>query len=134
MQVSLRKRISRAIRGRFRSGILSNHGIGVIASTQNGLLAVDPRDFNVSRSLLKSGSYDWPQICWLARLLTPESRIVFVGAHLGSILIPIALRSGARRIVAFEPSPRNHQLLKINLALNSLNDVVVHNAAVGDRD
>jgi FkbM family methyltransferase len=133
MQVSLRKRLSRAIRGRLRSTVLSNHGIGIIASTRNGLLVVDPRDFSVSRSLLRGGSYDWPEVCWLARLVTPDSRLVFAGAHLGATLIPIALQSGARKIVAFEPSPRNHRLLKINLALNDLTAVVVHNAAVGDR-
>jgi FkbM family methyltransferase len=134
MQVSWRKRMSRAIRGRFRSTVLSKHGFGVIASTRNGTLAVDPRDFGVSRTLLRGGTYDWPEVCWLSALVRADSRLVFVGAHLGALLIPIAQRSGARKIIAFEPSPTNHRLLKINLALNGLETVVVHNAAVGDRE
>jgi FkbM family methyltransferase len=133
MQISWRKRMSRAIRGRFRSSVLSNHGIGIVASSKNGLLVVDPRDFSVSRSLLSGGSYDWPEVCWLSRLVNADSRLVFVGAHLGALLIPIALRSGARNIVAFEPSPQNHRLLRMNLSLNDLSTVVVHHAAVGDR-
>ena len=133
MHVPWRKRISRAIRGRFRTSVLSNHGIGIAASTKNGLLDVDPGDFNVSRSLLHSGSYDWPDVCLLSRLVDQQSRLVFVGAHIGGLLIPIALRSGARNIVAFEPSPQNHKLLKINLSLNGLTHGVVHHAAAGDR-
>jgi FkbM family methyltransferase len=134
MQISWRKRMSRAIRGHFRSSVLSNHGVGIVTSSQNGLLVVDPRDFGVSRSLLRGGSYDWPEVCWLSQLVTADSRLVFVGAHLGALLIPIALRSGARNIVAFEPSPRNHRLLRMNLTLNDLSAVVVHHAAAGDRE
>jgi FkbM family methyltransferase len=134
MQISWRKRISRAIRGHFRSTVLSNHGIGIVTSSRNGLLVVDPRDFSISRSLLQAGAYDWPEVCWLAQRVAAHSRLVFVGAHLGALLIPIAVRSGARNIVAFEPSPQNHRLLKINLSLNDLSTVVVHHAAVGDRE
>lgn len=110
---------------------LSKHGVGVIAETQNGLLVVDPRDFGVSRSLLSHGCYDWAVVSWLLGVLDRESRIVFVGAHLGALLIPIAVRSGSRRIVAFEPAPYNFRLLKMNLTLNGLSELIVHHQAVG---
>src|ERR1700761_5216090 len=103
MYVSWRKRISRTIRGQFRSLSLSSNGIGIVTQTRNGLLVVDPRDFGVSKSLLSDGSYDWPVICRLAPLLNPQSRIVFVGAHLGALLVPLAVQSGSHDIVAFEP-------------------------------
>jgi FkbM family methyltransferase len=58
---------------------------------------------------------------------------VFAGAHIGSLLVPLALRSGARDIEAFEPSPANHRLLTANLALNGLlQSTTVHPFAVGD--
>ena len=134
MHVSWRKRVSRLLRGRLRSLALSNHGIGVLADTKNGLLVVDPRDFGVSGSLLSQGAYDWPAIAWLLPLLNAESRLVFVGAHLGALLVPLAIQSGARQIVAFEPSPHNYRLLKMNLALNGLTATVVHNQAVGNSE
>ena len=134
MQVPWRKRVSRLIRGRLRSLALSNHGIGVVADTKNGLLVVDPRDFGVSGSLLSRGQYDWVAISWLLPLLDAQSRIVFVGAHLGALLVPLAVQSGARHIVAFEPSPHNYRLLKMNLALNGLTATVVHNQAVGSSE
>lgn len=133
MKISWRKKISRTIRGNLWSLKLSNHGVGVVAQTKNGLLVVDPRDFGVSRSLLSKGTYDWTAISWLAPLLERQSRMVFVGAHLGALLVPLALQSGSRNIVAFEPNPATHRLLGMNLALNGLADVTVHRLAVGDR-
>jgi FkbM family methyltransferase len=132
MHVPWRKRISRAIRGGLRARVLSRHGEGILANTRNGLLIVDPRDFSVSRSLLTRGAYDWTAIEWLCRILADNSRIVFVGAHIGALVVPIALKSGSRDIVAFEPSPTNHQLLSMNLALNGLQAIEVHRVAAGD--
>lgn len=132
MHVPWRKRISRAIRGELRARVLSRHGEGILANTRNGLLIVDPRDFSISRSLLKHGEYDWDAVEWLCRILTDHSRIVFVGAHIGTLLVPIALKSGSRNIVAFEPSPTNHRLLSMNLALNGLQAVELHRVAAGD--
>jgi FkbM family methyltransferase len=82
--------------------------------------------------LLRHGSFDWPEITWLGRLLDGNSHIVFVGAHVGALLVPIAVRSGSPHILAFEPSPANHRLLLANLALNDLARVVVRRKAVGD--
>jgi len=134
MHVSWRKRLSRLIRGDLRARLLGDYGDGILASTKNGLLIVDPRDFNVSRSLLKHGAYDWRDIQWLARILNDRSSIVFVGAHIGALLIPIARQSGSRQVIAFEPSPRNHHLLTMNVALNGLNFVEIHQVAAGDSE
>jgi FkbM family methyltransferase len=134
MHISWRKRISRTIRGNLCSLKLSGHGIGVATQTKNGLLVVDPRDFGVSRSLLSRGSYDWTAISWLLRVLDQRSRMVFVGAHLGALLVPLALQSGSRNIVAFEPNPPTHRLLEMNLALNGLTGVKLHRLAVGDSE
>ncbi len=125
------KRLSRTLRGRWRARSLSSHGIAIVAQTKNGLLAVQPGDFNVSRELLSRGEYDWLPITWLTELVNADSRLVFAGAHIGAVLIPIARMSGAREILAFEPSPRNHQLLTMNLCLNKLNGVVARNVALG---
>ncbi|HEY6484111.1 MAG TPA: FkbM family methyltransferase [Steroidobacteraceae bacterium] len=111
---------------------MAQYGIGVVAATRSGLLVVDPHDFSVSRSLLARGAYDWGEICWLTQLLDEHSRIVFVGAHLGALLVPFALRSGSRHIVAFEPSPHNHRLLMMNVALNGLAGITIHHLAAGD--
>jgi FkbM family methyltransferase len=129
----LLKRLSRHIRGRLRSRTLSSHGVAIVAQTKNGLLAVQPGDFNVSRSLLASGEYDWAQISWLKRLLGPQSHLVFAGAHIGAVLTPIAHEFPDAEVIAFEPSPRNFRLLNMNLSLNKLNNVSAKNVALGEQ-
>ncbi len=133
MQVPWRKRVSRLVRARWRARVLSRHGIGLVAETKNGTLVVDARDFNVSRHLLERGQYDWSQVSLLQSLVTPGAGLVVVGAHIGSVLIPVARVCGAGAVIAFEPSPRNRRLLTMNLTLNGLAGVVVKACAVGDR-
>src|SRR5262249_1256764 len=125
MQVSWWKRLSRTIRGHFRAKSLSNYGVGIVACTVNGYLVTDPRDFNVSRALLSHGSYDWAEILWLMRVLDRNAHIVFVGAHLGALVVPIARALRSARVIAFEPSPQNYKLLQLNVALNGLSNVWV---------
>jgi len=132
MKVPLLKRLSRQLRGRWRTKVLAAHGIAVVADTKNGLLAVQPGDFNVSRSLLNRGEYDWHQIELLAGLVSRSSRLIFAGAHIGALLIPIVRAAGTRAVIAYEPSPSNFQLLNMNLALNGIAGIVLVNSAIGE--
>ena len=127
------KRISRQLRSRWRTRPLGRHGVAIVADTKNGVLAVPAGDFNVSRSLLTHGEYDWPQITWLTDLLGATSRVVFAGAHIGAVLIPLVRRATTRAVIAYEPSPRNFRLLIMNLHLNGIDGVRTFNAALGER-
>lgn len=131
MRVSWRKRVTRQLRARLRNRVLAGHGVGIVADTRNGLLVVDAGDFNVSRKLLERGQYDWSQVQLLKSVLPQAAHIVVVGAHIGSLLIPLARACRAAGVIAFEPSPRNRRLLMMNLALNDLAGVVVEPSAVG---
>jgi FkbM family methyltransferase len=133
MKTPLLKRLSRQLRGRWRTGVLSAHGVAIVAQTKNGLLAVQPGDFSVSRSLLLHGEYDWAQVAWLAGLVGANSRLIFAGAHIGSVLIPVVRSARARAVLAYEPSPRNFRLLTMNLDLNKIEGVTLLNMALGDR-
>jgi FkbM family methyltransferase len=132
MKVPLLKRLSRQMRSRWRAKVLATHGVAVVADTKNGLLAVQPGDFNISRSLLQQGEYDWQQIVVLRSLVGTSSRLIFAGAHIGALLIPIVRAAGTRTVFAYEPSPRNFKLLNMNLALNEIDGVVVRNTALGE--
>src|SRR5579871_1240733 len=133
MKISWRKRVTRNIRGYFRARGLSRHGIAVLSESRNGLLAVDPKDFNVSRSLLEQGEYGQSDIAALSALLSDIERpsLVFAGAHIGSLLVPIVRATQPQRVLAFEPSPANHKLLELNLRLNGIGSVQVLHSAVG---
>ena len=124
----------REIRGRLRSRILSRHGFAVLVESRNGTLAVDPADFNVARTLLRDGEYGMRDVAALSAILADcaDPRLVFAGAHLGSLLVPLARATSARHIMAFEPSPANLRLLDLNLVLNGITGVDVQRAAIGD--
>jgi FkbM family methyltransferase len=126
------KLLSRRLRGRWRTRSLGAHGMAIITETKNGMLAVPAGDFNVSRSLLAHGEYDWPQITWLRKLLGNRSRVIFAGAHIGAVLIPLVRDAATRSVIAYEPSPRNFRLLAMNLRLNGMDGVVSFNAALGE--
>lgn len=130
MRVRLHKRILRSIRSYFREKILSNHGVGIVARTKNGLLVVDACDFSVSRQLLRDGSYDWEVVEWLRSLLNDQSLVVFVGCHIGSLLIPISQH--VRRTIGFEADPTNFEFLKLNIVLNGIGNAEIHNQAIGE--
>ena len=112
---------------------LGTHGVAIVTETKNGLLAVQAGDFNISRSLLANGEYDWPQIAWLNALLGSASRVIFAGAHIGAVLVPIVRHATTRTVIAYEPSPRNFRLLTMNLQLNGIEGVITFNAALGER-
>ena len=124
MKTPLFKRWSRHLRGRWRSKVLASHGVAVVADTKNGLLAVQTGDFNVSRTLLQKGEYHWQEIRLLRNLVDANSRLIFAGAHIGALLVPIVYAARMKAAVAYEPSPRNFQLLAMNLALNEI-DIVM---------
>ena len=66
-------RLSRRLRGRLRAALLGRHALGIVARTRNGLLLLDPRDYTVSKRLLREGEYDWPVVEALAGRLPPHS-------------------------------------------------------------
>jgi FkbM family methyltransferase len=127
------KHLTRRLRGQWRKRALGQHGVAIVAETKNGLLAVPAGDFNVSRSLLQKGEYDWLQVNWLIPLLNDSSRVIFAGAHLGALMVPIVRATSTRTVLAFEPSPRNFRLLTLNLHLNGISADVARNVALGER-
>ena len=117
MQVPWRKRVSRLIRARWRARVLSRHGVALVAETKNGTLAVDARDFNVSRHLLEHGEYVWHQITLLQSLVAPGARLVVVGAHGPRGVGRMLLGSVAEKVVRKAPCPvltihpKDHQFI-----------------------
>ena len=120
----------RVIRGKLRSLGLRRYGIGVVAKTNQGLFVIDPKDFGVGRALLDRGAYEAEIIDYFLSKIDSNSNVVFVGAHIGAILIPIARK--ASRVIAFEPNPPTFELLELNVGLNNLTNVELHNYALSN--
>ena len=103
----------------------------VIVDSKNGILAVDPRDLEVGLKLRNNGSYGLDEITRINELITTKSNILVVGAHIGSLVIPIA--KNCKKVVAIEANPNNFNLLKTNLHLNNSENVTAHNIAASSK-
>ncbi len=61
--------------------------------------------------------------------LKPGDVVVDIGAHIGSVCVPLASQKGVR-VFAYEPDPDNFLVLAHNKAANRLDNLTVSNSAV----
>jgi len=103
--------------------------LGILVNGVEGLFLVAPDDMYVGRHLRKTGCYQRKELSKLGQYITEKSEILVVGAHIGSIGIPLAMK--AKSAIFVEPNPSSFRLLQLNVLLNDLKNVRLHNCAVG---
>ena len=126
MNFFLKNRKSAKISRQLGDGVKS-----VIVESKNGTLAVDPRDLEVGLKLRNNGSYGLDEIARINELISTQSNVLVVGAHIGSLVIPIA--KNCNKVVAIEANPNNFNLLKTNLHLNKTENISIHNIAASSK-
>lgn len=126
MNFFLKNRKSAKISRQLGDGVKS-----VIVDSKNGILAVDPRDLEVGYKLRNYGSYGLDEIARINQLITSKSNVLIVGAHIGSLVIPIA--KNCKKVVGIEANPNNFNLLKTNIHLNKAQNVSIHNIAASSK-
>ncbi len=115
---------------RFRKYILGEFAIGVVYDTKNGYLINSVQDVEIGRSLGFKGAYDYSVIEFLKTGIRSTDAIYVIGAHIGSLLIPLSASAG--KVFAYEANPDTFKLLNFNIAINGLHTVTAHQMAVGD--
>lgn len=108
------------------------HVCALITKTDTGLFAVDPEDFAVGRQLRMNGRYGVEEIERLKPFLNPNSRALIVGAHIGTLAIPISRL--CKEVIAIEANPITYELLLKNIALNTASNCHAINIAAGDKE
>ena len=126
MNFFLKNRKSAKISRQLGDGVKS-----VIVDSKNGILAVDPRDLEVGYKLRNYGSYGLDEITRINQLISTKSNVLIVGAHIGSLVIPIA--KNCNKVVGIEANPNNFNLLKTNIHLNKAENVSIHNIAASSK-
>jgi FkbM family methyltransferase len=116
---------------RLRQRIVGPFATHVLTNSFNGKLLVPVSDFELGRKLAFKGEYDRAHIEKLLRLVDGESNVLFVGAHVGSLVIPIA--KAVREVVAVEANPAIFDTLLMNLAINDCRNVRALNLAASDK-
>lgn len=114
-----------------RSWIVGPYASHVLTDSFNGKLLVPVRDFEVGRKLAFKGEYDRAHVEKLLQLVNENSSVLFVGAHVGSLVIPIA--KAVREVVAVEANPATFETLLTNLAINHCRNVRALNVAASDK-
>lgn len=104
----------------------------VVSTPLGGTLKVRTDDGGVGHKLIFYREYE-PYLTSVLLARIPTNAIVFnIGANIGYYAVVLGKHVSAGRVIAFEPEPRNFQLLQENLALNGLTSVTAVNAAVSD--
>jgi FkbM family methyltransferase len=113
-----------------RQRLIGPYAMAVLVESKNGLLLVPSGDMYVGRNLCFHGRYDHKVLEVLLGELNVNSRVLVVGAHVGSLAVPLAKR--VRSVVAVEANPDTFVLLRMNVMLNDLTNVDLYNLAAGD--
>lgn len=110
---------------------LGAYARAVLVDSKNGKFVVDPEDYVVGYELREKGEYGSAEINYISEFLTPRSKLLMVGAHIGTLLVPLSkLCSHA---VAIEANPHTYDLLLTNLALNEIHNCTCYNIAASEK-
>jgi FkbM family methyltransferase len=120
------------ILGAMRATLIGRHAVAVLHETENGYLLIDPHDLFMGKVLAVGGSYEMDTVDVLLRYVNERSRVCFVGAHVGALLVPIARR--VKEVVGIEGNPATFNLLEMNLQLNALTNAQVFNVLASDTE
>lgn len=123
--------LSDRVKGFLAKELIGKHAVAIIAATPTGLFAVDPEDWTVGRSLLVNGHWGASELGRIWRFVSVDSTVLVVGAHVGTLAIPLAKR--AKFLIAIEANPKTFHLLQINFLLNKITNHEVYNLAASDQ-
>ena len=97
-----------------------------------GRFYVDDNPAHVKAALRNGRPWEPETIAQLQKHIVPGSTVVDVGAHIGSLTVPMARFAGpSGQVYSFEPQRKIHRELVHNLRLNELSNVKPLRIAVG---
>ena len=98
--------------------------------TSSGIFFLDvERDTKLAREFDETGSHQGEDVRMLSQFVTPEKAIIDVGAHIGTISIPLSRL--AKKVYAFEPNGSSFGMLERNIAENKATNIVARRCALG---
>lgn len=92
-----------------------------------------PRDWAVGNEIARAGAYELHVAAALKPLLQPGLVFLDIGANIGYYTLLAASRVGPTgRVIAFEPHPRNVELLTVSVRENGFEHVQIYPLAVSN--
>ena len=102
----------------------------VIAHSENGIMATDPEDLEVGHQLRANGSFGMHEVERINQFVDENSSVLIVGGHIGSLAIPIS--KSVNNCTVIEASPKNYELLNMNILLNNCENISTYNLAASE--
>ncbi|PST83901.1 hypothetical protein C7T94_03910 [Pedobacter yulinensis] len=118
-------------RGHFNRVVAGPFATAIITESANGKLAVPVDDMFVGRQLRFDSGYSIAELEYLKTLVDESSQILVVGAHIGSLVVPLCKL--VDQCVAVEANPEIYELLKLNVKMNEISNCKTYNFAASDR-
>jgi FkbM family methyltransferase len=114
-----------------RNHILNTEGYNQLAEGVEGYYLYNKNDIYIGKSIEKYGEYSVLEMELFKKLCSVGDVVIEVGANIGTHTIGLAKHVGQHgRVVAFEPQRLVFQTLCANVAINSLQNVECHLAAL----
>lgn len=91
-----------------------------------------PDDEYIGKALALCGEYSEKELQVLLSLLDEGDTVIEVGAHVGTLTVPLARKVGpSGKVIAYEPQNLMHDYLKRNVESNGLGNVSIWQDAIG---
>ncbi|HTI60217.1 FkbM family methyltransferase [Mucilaginibacter sp.] len=113
----------------FRAQI-GEYARAILVSAKTGQFLVDPEDYEIGYRLRTTGSYGDDELARIKNLVAAGSNVLVIGAHVGTLAIPIAKTCGD--VTAIEANPNTFRLLEMNILLNDVQNCTAINLAAND--
>ena len=103
---------------------------GLLVESKSGNFLIDKADFGVGLELRRTGAYGTFELECINDYIAIDSNVLVVGAHVGTIAIPISKR--CKKVVAIEANQATYSLLIKNILLNEAANCFAFNIAASD--
>jgi tRNA G37 N-methylase Trm5 len=110
----------------------SDNLVGTIYRTPNGVFSIAASDIYIANVLRQNRAWAAEEVQAIRAATSPGDRVLFVGAHVGTLVIPVSRH--VREVVAVEANPDTFRFLSTNLLLNEVANVTLHPVAAGEAD
>ena len=110
----------------------SSYLSAIVTESAHGRFAVGIQDEVVGRALRLTGANGDDEVQRAAAFLRGDDEALVVGAHVGTIAIPLAAR--CRHVTMIEANPATFKLLQCNLILNDVANATALHCAANDRE
>ena len=89
----------------------------------------------IAPCLLGSGTWEPVQTKIVISMLSAGQNVIDIGANIGYYTLLCSKLTGERgKVFSFEPEPRNFSILRANVSLNNLTNVVLENKAISNSE